>query len=62
MPNTFTLNNIYRQAEGNGIIEAARRITRGQFFTSNSDVQVQLGDAVLHTLYGSLTKQQRRLG
>jgi exodeoxyribonuclease V alpha subunit len=37
MPNTFTLNNIYRQAEGNGIIEAARRITRGQYFTSNTD-------------------------
>ena len=55
MPNTFALNNIYRQAEGNGIIEVARRITRGQFFTSNTDVSVQLGDAVLHTLYGSLT-------
>ena len=54
MPNTVTLNNIYRQAEGNGIIEAARRITRGQYFTSNSDVGVYLGDAVLHTLYGRL--------
>jgi len=58
MPNTFTLNNIYRQSEGNGIIEAARRITRGQFFTSNSDLSVQLGDAVLHTLYGSLTNSK----
>lgn len=55
MPNTFTLNNIYRQAEGNGIIECARRITRGQFFGSNSDVSMQLGDAVLHTLYSHLT-------
>jgi len=54
MPNTVTLNNIYRQAEGNGIIEVARRIARGQFFTSNSDVVVKLGDAVLHTLYGEL--------
>ena len=54
MPNTFTLNNIYRQAEGNGIIEAARRITRGQYFTSNTDVLLCLGDAVLHTLYGRL--------
>ena len=54
MPNTYTLNNIYRQSEGNGIIETARRITRGQFFTSNTDVSLQLGDAVLHTLYGSL--------
>jgi len=54
MPNTFTLNNIYRQAEGNGIIEVARRITRGQYFSSNSDVGVHLGDAVLHTLYGQL--------
>ena len=35
--------------------KCARRITRGQFFTSNSDVAVRLGDAVLHTLYGSLT-------
>ena len=54
MPNTITLNNIYRQAEGNGIIETARRITRGQYFTSNSDVGVHLGDAVLHTLYSRL--------
>ena len=54
MPNTVTLQNIYRQAEGNGIIEAARRINRGQFFTSNSDVRVMLGDAVLHTLYNML--------
>lgn len=54
MPNTITLNNIYRQAEGNGIIEAARRISRGSFFTSNSDVRVMLGDAVLATLYKML--------
>jgi len=58
MPNTFTLHNIYRQAEGNGIIEAARRITRGQFFGSNQDVGIHLGDAVLHTLYGSLTNSE----
>jgi len=58
MPNTVTLQNIYRQAEGNGIIEAARRITRGQFFTSNADVGVHLGDAVLHTLYSRLEKEQ----
>lgn len=57
MPNTVTLQNIYRQAEGNGIIEAARRITRGQFFTSNTDVGVHLGDAVLHTLYSRLEKE-----
>ena len=56
MPNTITLNNIYRQAEGNGIIETARRIARGQFFTSNSDVRVMLGDAVLYTLYTMLDK------
>jgi len=54
MPNTITLNAIYRQAEGNGIIEAARRINSGQFFTSNGDVRVRLGDAVLATLYGML--------
>jgi len=54
MPNTVTLENIYRQAEGNGIIEVARRITRGQFFASDSDVSMRLGDAVLHTLYGML--------
>jgi exodeoxyribonuclease V alpha subunit len=54
MPNTVTLNNIYRQAEGNGIIECARRINRGQFFSSNGDVDVRLGDAVLYTLYNML--------
>jgi exodeoxyribonuclease V alpha subunit len=54
MPHTVTLNNIYRQAEGNGIIEAARRINRGQFFTSNGDVDIRLGDAVLYTLYNML--------
>jgi ATP-dependent exoDNAse (exonuclease V), alpha subunit - helicase superfamily I member len=54
MPNTFTLQNIYRQAEGNGIIEAARRITRGQFFGSNPDVEIRLHDAVLHSLYTKL--------
>lgn len=54
MPNTFVLNNIYRQAEGNGIIECSRRINRGQFFSSNDDVKMMLGDAVLHTLYTML--------
>lgn len=54
MPNTITLDQIYRQAEGNGIIESARRINRGQFFSSNPDVSIKLGDAVLHTLYGLL--------
>jgi exodeoxyribonuclease V alpha subunit len=54
MHNTVTLQNIYRQAEGNGIIECARRINRGQFFSSNNDVNVRLGDAVLYTLYGML--------
>lgn len=54
MPHTFTLHNIYRQAEGNGIIEAARRITRGEFFTSNEDVKVLTHDAVLHSLYNKL--------
>jgi exodeoxyribonuclease V alpha subunit len=53
-PHTVTLNNIYRQAEGNGIIEVARRIARGQFFTGNEDVKVLTHDAVLHSLYGML--------
>lgn len=57
-PNTFTLNNIYRQAEGNGIIEAARRINRGQFFTSNDDVHVHMGDAVLFDLYALLANDK----
>lgn len=51
MPNTITLNNIYRQAEGNGIIEASQRISRGQYFASNNDVKIILGDAVLYNLY-----------
>lgn len=54
MPNTFTLSNVYRQAEGNGILEAARRIARGQAFASNEDVKVVFGDAVLFNLYRSL--------
>lgn len=58
MPNTFTLQNIYRQAEGNGIIEAARRITRGLFFASNDDVKMHLGDAVLHSLYQMLNNDR----
>ena len=56
-PHTVTLQNIYRQAEGNGIIEAARRINRGQFFTSNEDVKVILDDAVLHALYTKLANR-----
>ena len=51
MPNTVKLNNIYRQEEGNGIIEASQRISRGQLFSSNPDVQMMMGDAVLHSLY-----------
>lgn len=51
---TVVLNSIYRQAEGNGIIEVARRITRGQLFTSNEDVKVLTHDAVLHSLYNKL--------
>jgi len=58
MPNTVTLENIYRQEEGNGIIEVARRINRGQFFSSNSDVAVRLDDAVLHNLYAFLLKSE----
>jgi len=56
-PNTVTLQNIYRQAEGNGIIEAARRITRGQFFTSNEDVHIHIEDAVLYALNQELAKR-----
>lgn len=52
--NTVTLQNIYRQAEGNGIIEVARRINRGQFFSSNSDVKMHVADAVLYALYNML--------
>ena len=58
MPNTVELHNIYRQAEGNGIIEAARRIVRGQYFTSNEDVHTIMGDAVLHSLYGKLNNDK----
>jgi exodeoxyribonuclease V alpha subunit len=54
LPNNVILHNIYRQAEGNGIIEVARRINQGSFFSSNPDVSVRLGDAVLHTMYKML--------
>jgi len=54
MPNTVTLHNIYRQEEGNGIIEAARRINRGEFFSGNNDVKLRLNDAVLYSLYDML--------
>ena len=54
MPNTVTLHNIYRQEEGNGIIEAARRINRGEFFSGNTDVRLRLNDAVLYSLYDML--------
>jgi exodeoxyribonuclease V alpha subunit len=54
MPNTITLHNIYRQEEGNGIIESARRINRGEFFSSNPDVRLRLNDAVLYSLYDML--------
>jgi ATP-dependent exoDNAse (exonuclease V), alpha subunit - helicase superfamily I member len=54
MPNSIELHNIYRQAEGNGIIEAARRINKGQFFTSNGDAKLHVHDAVLHMLYKML--------
>jgi len=54
MPNTVTLHNIYRQEEGNGIIEAARRINRGEFFSSNTDVRLRLNDSVLYSLYDML--------
>lgn len=53
-PNTFTLQNIYRQAEGNGIIEAARRINLGQYFATNGDVKLTVDDAVLRLLYNML--------
>lgn len=55
MPNTITLQNIYRQAEGNGIIEAARRINRGELFSSNEDVRIITNDAVLFSLKNKLT-------
>ena len=54
MPNSVELHNIYRQAEGNGIIEVARRINKGQFFGSNGDVKLHIHDAVLHALYTML--------
>jgi len=54
MPHSVELHNIYRQAEGNGIIEVARRINKGQFFSSNGDVKLLVHDAVLHALYNML--------
>lgn len=51
MQHTVTLKNIYRQEEGNGILEAARQINAGRFFSSNPDIKIVYDDAVLKRLY-----------
>lgn len=54
MPHSVTLQNVYRQAEGNGILEAARRVARGDFFTRNQDINVHFSDITLRKLYDFL--------
>lgn len=47
MPNSITLKNVYRQAEGNGILEAARMINAGRMFGSNNDIKLRLSDTTI---------------
>jgi exodeoxyribonuclease V alpha subunit len=51
MQHSFTLDRVYRQEEGNGILEAARAINRGSVFSSNSDVKIVSNPAMLAKLY-----------
>jgi exodeoxyribonuclease V alpha subunit len=50
MKNTIVLHRIYRQEEGNGILDAARAINAGSMFGSNEDVKVIFSDQMLASL------------
>lgn len=67
MRNSFVLERVFRQQEGNGILEAARAINRGSIFAQNHDVRIVSNPAMVMKLYeyvrenpapwGSLTHQ-----
>jgi exodeoxyribonuclease V alpha subunit len=49
--NSFFLEQVYRQEEGNGIIEAARAINRGHMFAQNPDVKIIVNVSMVAKLY-----------
>lgn len=51
MPNTVTLNRVYRQEHGNGILEAARQINRGSYFTKSTECDLVISDVMVKKLY-----------
>lgn len=51
MRNSFVLERVFRQAEGNGILEAARAINRGSIFAQNSDVRIVSHPSMVMKLY-----------
>jgi len=48
--NAIVLRNIYRQEDGNGILEAARCVSEGNFFSSNADVMLKFNDSMVKVL------------
>ncbi len=48
---TIVLDTIYRQAEGNGILEAGRAINRGNPFASSADCIVKFSASMLKDLF-----------
>jgi exodeoxyribonuclease V alpha subunit len=50
-PNTITLNRVYRQEHGNGILEAARQINRGHYFTKSEECELIISDVMVKRLY-----------
>lgn len=56
MRNSFILDRVFRQEEGNGILEAARAINRGNIFASNPDVSIISNPAMVMKLYEHVRK------
>lgn len=50
-PNTVILNRVYRQEHGNGILEAARQINRGHYFTKSEECELIISDTMVKRLY-----------
>ena len=50
MPHSVTLDKVYRQEGGNGILEAARAINRGSMFGQNDDLKLIISDSMVARL------------
>lgn len=62
MQNSIRLDKVFRQAEGNGILEAARLINRGHRPERNAEYDVRFSESMIGKLYDEVKKDPQAWG